>query len=205
MTTILLIRHGQTDWNINGRWQGHTDVPLNETGKAQARALAQRLQNWPVRALYTSDLQRAYTTAEILGEAWGIRPIPSPRWRERDVGLFSGMTTEEIREQYSEFVSDGVVHPPNGEGPEELYQRVNQAFDELLARHQGQMIAVVSHGGTLRAIVNRVLGLPADMFTRFSLGGNTGLTIIRETGGVLYVETLNDTAHLQPDWSVYRQ
>ena len=87
MTTILLVRHGQTAWNANGRWQGHADVPLNETGRGQAEAIAQRLagqMEWEISALYASDLERAAKTAVIIGNAIGHTPIFDPIWRERD-------------------------------------------------------------------------------------------------------------------------
>ena len=89
-TTIILIRHGLTDWNEEGRWQGNEDIPLNTTGIAQAQALGRRLASWPIESLYSSDLRRAAQTAAILGEAVDLQPIHDPSWRERDVGAFQG-------------------------------------------------------------------------------------------------------------------
>src|SRR5210317_401562 len=99
-TTIILIRHGLTDWNKEGRWQGNEDIPLNDTGIAQAEALGKRLANWPIEALYSSDLKRAAQTAAILGAAVDLQPIHDRCWRERDVGAFQGLTWEEIAIQY---------------------------------------------------------------------------------------------------------
>ncbi|MCP5095378.1 MAG: histidine phosphatase family protein, partial [Chloroflexi bacterium] len=77
-TTLLLIRHGQTDWNVAGRWQGHADIPLNEIGKAQANALAERLADWPIKAIYRSDLMRCVQTATAVSNTTGITPIYNP-------------------------------------------------------------------------------------------------------------------------------
>jgi probable phosphoglycerate mutase len=98
-TTILLVRHGQTDWNLAHRWQGHVDIPLNETGRRQARLLARRLETLPIKAIYTSDLIRASETANIVAEPLGILPIPDPALRERNGGKFQSLTFDELEEQ----------------------------------------------------------------------------------------------------------
>ncbi len=198
-TTILLIRHGQTEWNAQGRWQGHADVPLNQTGRGQAQALARRLAAWPIRAIYASDLQRAAETAVILGETVGLSPQFNPEWRERDVGEFSGLTGEETRAQYPEVwqgMKRGAVNPPSGEPHDNLAERAIAAYHRVLKRHQGEMAAVVSHGGTLAAVVTHVLGLPAHSYGRFSLRGNTGLSIVVQDDRGIYLSLLNDTSHI---------
>ena len=200
-TTILLIRHGQTDWNVAGRWQGHTDVPLNETGRSQARLLVERLRDWPITAIYSSDARRASETAAILGRALEMEPATDHRWRERHAGLFQGLTRDDILEQYPDAwrkLQQGIVEPPEGESYAALRRRAEAAFAALREQHPREMVAVVSHGGLLRALIAHVLGLPADADPAIALRGNTGLSIIEvpEEGRALLTR-LNDTAHLE--------
>src|SRR6186997_3178407 len=100
MKRILLVRHGQTDWNAAGRWQGHEDIPLNATGLEQARALANHLRARPISAVYSSDLKRAQMTGAAIAEALGLALKTDPRWRELHLGVFQGLTTPEINAKY---------------------------------------------------------------------------------------------------------
>jgi len=199
-TTIILIRHGLTDWNIERRWQGHLDVSLNTQGIAQAKALSQRLVTWPIQALYSSDLQRAAQTATILGEPLGLQPVLKRSWRERDVGEYQGLTHENIKIQYPEQFQDmsqGNISPPGGEDNQDLYARAAAAIEELVANHPGKMIAVVTHGAMLHTTILYVLGLPIEEYGRLSLSGNTGISIVEANNGRLRLTRLNDTAHLE--------
>ena len=199
-TTLLLIRHGVTDWNIAQRWQGHADIPLNETGRQQAAALANRLASWPINAVISSDLQRCVQTAVPLAAPHNLQPIFTPHWRERHVGDFEGLTGDEVRVRYPEFWKDsrpGFIDPPNGEGFIALRQRVLAAYETLLAEHPDQMIAVVSHGGTLHTLIREVIGLDGGEYGRFSMRGNTGLSVIEATARGAYLTRLNDTSHLE--------
>lgn len=201
MVTLLLIRHGQTSWNAAGRWQGHTDVPLNAVGREQARLLAQRLVEWPVAALYSSDLKRAAETATIVGEALGLEPMREPVWRERHGGAFQGLTGGEIAEEHPEAwtaLQQGVVAPPGGESSQALHERVTGAFDRLVEKHRGEVVAVISHGGTIRTLVAHVLQLPPDRDPRISVRHNTGISIIeKDNGRPPILVRLNDTGHLE--------
>lgn len=200
-TTILLIRHGETDWNAEGRWQGHTDIPLNETGRRQARLLAQRLRDWPISAIYCSDLQRAYETAAIIAQQVGLECIVDDVWRERDNGQFAGLTSLDIRERHPEIwarMKQGFVEVPGGESTNALFRRVRSGFEKLVRQHSREIVAVVTHGGVLRAIVAHVLDLPLEEAVRVRVGRNTGLSIVTvhpERWPVL--ERLNDIAHLE--------
>ncbi len=199
-TTIILIRHGLTDWNEEGRWQGHLDIPLNTTGLAQAEALGRRLASWPIETLYSSDLQRAAKTAAVLGSAVGLEPIHDPIWRERDVGAFQGLTWQEIEMQYPVEYQDmraGRIDPPNGEDNQALHARAVSAFSSLVTRHEGQMVAAVSHGGFLHTMLLHILGLPVGDYGRLSLRGNTGINIVEISSGQTRLSRLNDTAHLE--------
>jgi probable phosphoglycerate mutase len=199
ITTVLLIRHGETDWNADRRWQGHLDIPLNEEGKQQGRALAKRLKDLPIRALYCSDLQRASLTAEILAEQLGVRPVYEPAWRERDVGAFSGLTSDEVRDKYPHVwaeMQQGILNPPDGENHKQFYARAGAAFEQLLQRHTGECVAVVSHGGTIANVVAYVLEIGPGSYGRLALRGNTGLSIIEAGPKGRRVTLLNDTCHL---------
>ncbi len=199
-TTILLIRHGQTDWNRDGRWQGHNDIPLNQTGLEQAQALARRLAGWPVTHLYSSDLQRASQTAVILGNALRLEPVLDPIWRERDVGAFGGLTSPEVAATFPDIWAKrltGILDPPEGETYEAMHHRAGQALNQLLGHHNGDMVAVVSHGGLLHAVAAHVLGTNADQYSRLSFRGNTGLSIIEVHDGHATLVRLNDTSHLE--------
>lgn len=141
MATLLLVRHGETDWNAEGRLQGHTDRPLNEHGRRQARALADRLAADDIDAIYTSDLARARETAEILGERLGLPVESDPDLRERNWGNWEGLTgSERDRVEYV------------GEDVEAHGERVVRAVRRIAERHPGQRIVVVTHGGSLRRV-----------------------------------------------------
>ena len=141
MTTLLLVRHGETDWNAEGRLQGHTDRPLNEFGRRQARALAERLAGDGIDAIYASDLARARETAEIVGARVGLPVLLEPGLRERNWGNWEGLTgPERDRVEYA------------GEAPQAHGARVLAAVRMIAERHPGRRIVVVTHGGSLRRI-----------------------------------------------------
>jgi broad specificity phosphatase PhoE len=146
VTTILLARHGETDWNREGRWQGWADPPLNDTGRAQAERLADELQELPFDAVYASDLRRASETAEIVAAPHGVPVRTDPGLREIDVGSWSGLTRIEIEERFP----DG--ERPDGETRAEHAARVLQAVERIARKNLGHRILIVSHGGSLRAI-----------------------------------------------------
>lgn len=200
LLTILLLRHGQTDWNHTGRWQGHADVPLNETGHRQAEALCQRLRSWPIDTIYTSDLQRCVQTAVPLATELGIEPIKKTLWRERDVGDFSGLTGEQAREQFPDVwakTTRGMIDPPNGEAFVDVLSRAWHAYESVLAAHKVGMVAVVTHGGLLHALLGQVMGIDPAIYGRFSMRGNTGLSTIEVNAHGPVVTRLNDTSHLE--------
>ena len=153
-TTLLLVRHGQTDWNRDGRFQGHADTPLNETGRGQARALAEALATERVDAVYSSDLQRARHTAAAVADAAGLDVVTLPELREKHFGTWEGLTHAEIAERFPEAPRGSWG---DGETSEEMASRVLGALRQIAARHDGETVLVVSHGGPLLA-VRRHLG-----------------------------------------------
>ena len=158
MTTILLARHGETDWNAEGRVQGHTDRPLNEAGIEQAQELAEELADERIDAVYASDLARALDTARAVAEPRGLSVTPLIGLRERNFGTWEGLLDEEILERFPEAQTG-----PWGddETPEQLEERVFEALFQIAASHQGGQVLVVSHGGPMRAMLRRC-GLPVQ-------------------------------------------
>jgi broad specificity phosphatase PhoE len=147
VTTILLARHGETEWNRDGRFQGHADPSLTELGRAQAGALAESLGDEAFDAVYASDLRRAYETAEIVGSRLGLAVEREAGLREIDVGSWQGLTRIEI---------DGAEW--DGESAEEHRQRVVEALRQIADRHPDGRVLVVAHGGTVRRAQEAVLG-----------------------------------------------
>jgi len=141
VTVLLLVRHGETYWNAAGRLQGHTDRPLNDYGRRQAKELAERLAGEGADAIYASDLVRAKETAEIVGERLGLTVAVDPDLREKDLGTWEGLTGDE--RVHVEF---------EGESTEDHRDRVMGAVRRIVARHPEQRIVVVTHGGSLRRI-----------------------------------------------------
>ncbi len=154
MTTLLLARHGETDWNGERRWQGHSDQPLNDTGRSQAAELAASLAGAQVAAIYSSDLARARETAEIVAERLGLPVVVDAGLREVDVGNWSGLTHDEIPQLHPEGFArwqDGGHGWEGGESYDELGVRAVATLLRLAERHHGETVLVVAHGGTIRA------------------------------------------------------
>ena len=150
MTTILLARHGETDWNVERRVQGHTDRPLNETGRAQALALADRLAGEPIDAVYSSDLVRAHETARIVADRLGLPVTALPDLREKHFGSWEGLTDREVLDRFPEARTG---HWGDAETTEEVSRRVLDALRRIAEAHPAGRVLVVSHGGPLRAVL----------------------------------------------------
>ena len=160
---IILARHGQTEWNIQYRFQGRTNVKLTENGKRQAHSLASRLLSWPPEVIYTSPLDRAYYTASALAEPHKLTPVILPELEEINFGTWEGESILSLEKNqssfYSSWRSDPFFNPPKGaETWEKLYNRLSRAVKVFL---QGsyKRIVVVSHGGIMRALYAVFLGL----------------------------------------------
>ena len=149
MTTLLLVRHGETDWNADGRLQGHTDRPLSEYGRRQARELAGELEGEELEAIYSSDLARARETAEIVGERLGLPVVLDPDLREKDWGTWEGLTA--VERDRVEFV---------GEQTEAHQERILGALRRISERHPGDgRVLVVTHGGSMRRVQTAAMGM----------------------------------------------
>jgi broad specificity phosphatase PhoE len=150
MTTILLARHGETDWNVERRIQGHADTPLNETGRGQAQAMADALAGERIDAVYSSDLLRAHETARIVAERRGLEVTAIRDLRERNFGTWEGLTDDEIFARYPEAATGSWG---DGETREDMAQRVFEALRRIAETHPEGYVLVVSHGGPLRAVL----------------------------------------------------
>jgi len=159
VTTILLARHGETDWNRERRWQGHDDQPLNELGREQARELADSLDGRAIDAIYASDLARAHETAVIVGERLGLPVRADARLREVDVGDWSGMTHADIDPDALRRWEAGEKAWNGGESYDEMGERVVAGVVALARDHPGATLLFVTHGGSIRACRAHAVGL----------------------------------------------
>jgi probable phosphoglycerate mutase len=189
VTTILLARHGETDWNAAGRWQGWADRPLTEQGVAQARALAEELASLALVGAYASDLRRARATAEIVAERLGLPVSIDPRLREVDVGSWSGLTTAEARERFPaayERWRDGGEGWDDGETYEDMAARVLAALQDIAAAHDCESVLVVCHGGAIRAVHAAAAGVTIAQQRRLErVVVNASYSTVTIEGGVL--------------------
>ena len=168
ISDLWLVRHGVTDWNIQGRYQGQSDTPLNETGLAQAKALAQELKSEQAAgkvfsAIYSSDLSRASGTAQTLADALGLSVQIDPRLREINLGEWEGKDYRSIVAQYNDLLAvraqDALAsHAPGGEFTLQVAERVRAAADDIAAAHPGETVLLVSHGVALACLIALATG-----------------------------------------------
>jgi len=165
MTELCLVRHGQTDWNLEGRYQGQSDIPLNATGCSQAHDLAGKLKGHRFSAIYTSDLQRAQATADAIAADLDLPVITDTRLREINQGDWEGQFVDSIRNQYAELwkqrtTDPASIRPPGGETVREVAERVYAAVDDIAHNHPTGSVLIVSHGLALATVLCKVRGIP---------------------------------------------
>jgi len=201
LVKIIFVRHGQTTWNDLGIYQGHTDIPLNQTGLEQAVKAGRRLKNENVKAVYASDLLRAKQTAEIIAKEHNLSVVTMPEFREINFGIWEGKSYKDINELYPEMLKIWLTEPeklriPEGETFPEMLTRAWRGLTKLLAIHKDETVVIVSHGGTISALLCHILDMSLNNLWRVKQG-NTGITIIEfhENRGILTL--FNDTYHLQ--------
>ena len=163
-TRIIAVRHGETAWNVDARIQGQLDIGLNETGRWQARRVGEALASEEITAVYSSDLGRAHQTAQSISELKGIPVIADEGLRERSFGIFEGKTFEEIHQTWPDHAHNWRKRIPEWQPPDggesllELRERVTRTMHELAARHPGEQIVIVAHGGVLDALYRIATG-----------------------------------------------
>lgn len=207
---LYIVRHGVTAWNREMRMQGHTDVPLAAEGRRQAQQIGARLAAvpHPPQAVWSSDLLRARETAGAIAAALDLPVTTTPLLRETMLGDWEGLTRIEIEargdaELLAKYLRDSHLHrPPNSEALEAVWERLHQAAEAIRVAHPVGQVAVVGHGGSLRALLCEALEAPAAAMRRLHLD-NASLSIIEELlppqQGVKRVMLINDTSHLTAD------
>ena len=201
MTELLFIRHGETDWNRQQRFQGQIDVPLNEVGHLQAQRLAERLAHEPHDRLVASDLLRTRETAAPLAAAWGLPPDLHKGLREQSFGVLEGLDVPTIQARHADLWARWLEHEadfalPGGESLREFHARVLSAVRELAESYRGQRLAIITHGGVLDMLWRTAHGLPIHGLRTCEIP-NTGLNRLRWKDGSLQIERWADAAHLQ--------
>jgi broad specificity phosphatase PhoE len=188
-TTIVMVRHGETDWNRDNRFQGHADPPLNEIGRAQARALALELSGQNFDAAYTSPLERAAETASILADALDLEPIPDSSLKEVDVGSWSGLTRTEVEKRFPSGFARWLEYGhgwDDGETYDELGERVVSGLVRIGQRHDGAAVLAVTHGGPIRSALAATEDVPFDEARRsIHVIGNCAVVRFAVRGGKL--------------------
>lgn len=201
MTKIVLIRHGETEWNISGKYQGQTDIPLSAKGMDQAQRLAEHFPVEALDAIYSSDLCRAMRTAQYLAERFGIDIHPESSLRELNFGAWEGLSYEEIVSRWPDAMKNFLRHPdvlsiPEGETFGDLQKRGAKRIREIVAENDGKTVAVVAHGAILRTILCDALQIPlADLWRIRQY--NTAVSILCYEEDWCTVELMNSTSHLR--------
>ena len=201
-THVIIVRHGQTEWNIAGIRQGHLDSRLTSRGILQAKALGERLSREKFAAIYSSDLGRAVQTAMAIADVTGHEVITDPRLRERHLGIFQGLNGDQIQSRYPEerrllrsIGPDYVI--PGGESMRQQVERNVGYLNELAEKHAGETVVVVTHGGVVSGFFRHTLAIPLDAPRRFEFV-NAGLNVFFREDGNWMLLTWGDVSHLAP-------
>jgi len=199
-TEIILIRHGETEWNSQKRMQGHSNSDLSSVGQAQIQALGQWMKNVPFDLIYSSDSLRAKQTAEAITQFSGHELQFDQRLREKNLGVFEGLTSEEARERHPEvfrlFKTAGSKYViDEGESTQQLQDRALEIVNEIRIKHPEERVLLVTHGGFIRVVMKHSLGLSLETPTRFLIR-NTGVFrlvwedkwLVSQMGGLSHLE-----------------
>jgi 2,3-bisphosphoglycerate-dependent phosphoglycerate mutase len=199
-TRVIIVRHGQTQWNLKLIRQGHLDSPLTDRGITQAKALGKRLAHEEFTALYSSDLGRAVQTAEMIGAVTGHSVVIDDRLRERNLGVFQGLGRDEIERRFPEeyrlhrsIGPDYVI--PSGESVRQQVERNLLCLAELGEKHVAETIVVVTHGGVLSGLFRHTFSIPFSAPRRFEFM-NASLNVFNYENGSWFLQTWGDVSHL---------
>ena len=201
MVKVVFVRHGQTEWNVSGRYQGQSDVALSAAGVDQAEKLAANFPVAHIDAIYSSDLIRARVTAETVAKRFALEVNLEPAFRELSFGDWEGLTYEQIVASWPDAMKNFLAHPdilniPHGESFPEVQQRAMSRLQELIQKHEGQTIMIAAHGAVLRTMLTAALHIPLQYLWSIRQF-NTAVNIVRyDAEGNPTVELLNSTAHL---------
>ena len=200
-TTVLLVRHGETNSNVTGFYMGWSDEDLDEVGHTQARRLSSRLSGWPVTSVYTSPLRRTYTTAAILAEPHMLELNVLDDLIELGLGDWQGLHMDEIKRRWPDVWQQSRIDPsevimPNGESFRQVTERAVRAFESVVGSNPGKQVLMVTHEAIVKVIVAHVLGVSNSMYRRFEVN-NASLSVVRVANSNSRLITLNDTSHLE--------
>jgi broad specificity phosphatase PhoE len=203
---LILIRHGETDWNRIGRCQGVADIVLNENGKKQARELAHSLRDHNIKAIYSSDLKRARETAQHIAEHHNITVQLEPGLQEMNQGDLEGLSFPDIRDKYAEVLKQWRESPetlrlPSGESLVEVQNRAWKVFEKVNQNHIGETVVVVSHNLTIITLLCKITRVGLKGFRDFHIEATSKNIIISEDGS-LRIDVINDVSHLSPMESI---
>ncbi|MEM9954831.1 MAG: histidine phosphatase family protein [Chloroflexota bacterium] len=203
MILLWLVRHGQTDWNKEKRYQGHSDILLNEVGQAQAEKVAHRLRDERVHAIISSDLQRATQTADaIVAHHLRLTVQTNANLREANFGMFEGLRYKDIIDNHKQMAEmwfdDPEAPPQGGEKLSEVFARVQTVRQQIEADYPRKRLVLVGHDGALRLLLCDLLGLPATQYWRFNFDSCSLSQVNIYPGGAILVR-LNDISHLGGD------
>lgn len=202
-TRFIVVRHGETAWNAQGRIQGHLDSPLNEEGLAQAILVGERLARESIDTILCSDLGRVLQTVQPLADRVGIEPVRHAQLRERCLGIFQGLTSAECQARhpgdYARFHGRDVDHVvPGSESIRQVYARVSTFFDAKAREHAGSTVVVVTHGGIIDALYRHVTGTPLEKLRDFPIY-NASLNWMCWEADRWQLERWGDISHLTRD------
>lgn len=200
MTRVIFIRHGETDWNILGKYQGQTDILLTEKGREQGRLLAKHFPFDKLDAIYSSDLTRAVETASFVAEKFNLKVTLDKAFREMNFGDWEGLTYEEIVLKYPEGMKHFLTRPdilqvPNGENFPLLQERAVKRLYELIKIHDNETIAITAHGGVLRCMLADALEMPLKNIWRIRQNNTAVSATVYAENPI--VEFINNTEHLR--------
>jgi len=200
MTKVILVRHGQTLWNLTMKYQGHSNIELIEKGVQQAELVAQSLSDEDISAVYASDLDRALKTAECIAEKHNLQVTAIPGLREINYGEWEGLTRDKINNRWSGAISNLLTYPdevqfPGGETFREVKERASTALKKLVAGHPNQTIIVVSHGVTICTILCAILNIHLNHLWKIKQD-NTAINVLEYYDEKVIVSLVNGVYHL---------
>ena len=200
MLRLLMVRHGETEWNLQHRYQGQSDVPLSDVGRKQARVLSERLAHEGIDVAYVSDLNRAVETAEIIFSGRNVPILKEPRLREMSFGVLEGLVFDDAYARYpaeiNAWLKDYNTPPPGGEKLEAFTARVTSFMNAVQSKHDGQTLLLVAHGGSLSELVRLALEMPPARRWAFAMD-NASLGELQFQDGYPRIVSWNETGHLK--------
>ena len=199
MLHLMLVRHGETKWNVQRRYQGQSDLPLSKIGQRQAQYIAERLAGQKIDAVYASDLKRAWQTAQTIVEKSGLDIFSEPRLRELKFGILEGLTFDEAEAQFPDMIAawlEDFNNTPEGAETIDLFNvRIVTLLEDLRRKHDEQIVLLVGHGGSLSEILRVVLGLSREKRWYLEME-NASLSEVLIAKDYISLRRLNDTCHL---------